>query len=84
VQTQLIIDNKTQDATDGRTFERRHPLSGGLVTRGAAANVADALAAVESAAAAFATWSQTGPSQRRNILLKQPTSWSAAPPSSSR
>jgi acyl-CoA reductase-like NAD-dependent aldehyde dehydrogenase len=70
VQTQLIIDNKTQDATNGRTFDRRHPLSGDLVTRGAAANVADALAAVDSAAAAFATWSQTGPSQRRNILLK--------------
>jgi acyl-CoA reductase-like NAD-dependent aldehyde dehydrogenase len=70
VQAQLIIDNKTQDAADGRTFDRVHPLSGDLVTRGAAATVADALAAVESAAAAFATWSRTGPNERRNILLK--------------
>jgi acyl-CoA reductase-like NAD-dependent aldehyde dehydrogenase len=70
VQTQLIIDNKPQDATDGRSFERLHPLSGELVTRGAAASVSDAISAVESAAAAFATWSQTGPSERRNILLK--------------
>jgi len=70
VQTQLIIDNKPQGATDGRTFDRLHPLSGDLVTRGAAASVDDALAAVESAAAAFATWSKSGPSERRNILLK--------------
>jgi acyl-CoA reductase-like NAD-dependent aldehyde dehydrogenase len=70
VDTQLIIDNKPQDATDGGTFERKHPLSGDLVTRGAAATVDDALSAVESAATAFATWSQTGPSERRAILLK--------------
>jgi acyl-CoA reductase-like NAD-dependent aldehyde dehydrogenase len=70
VQTQLIIDNKPQDATDGRSFERLHPLSGDLVTRAAAATVADAIAAVDSAATAFTTWSQSGPSERRNILLK--------------
>jgi acyl-CoA reductase-like NAD-dependent aldehyde dehydrogenase len=70
VQTQLIIDNKPQGATDGRTFDRLHPLSGDLVTRGAAASVDDALSAVESAATAFATWSKTGPSERRNIMLK--------------
>jgi len=70
VETQLIIDNKPQDATDGRTFDRLHPLSGDLVTRSAAASVADAVAAVDSAGAAFETWSQTGPSERRTILLK--------------
>jgi acyl-CoA reductase-like NAD-dependent aldehyde dehydrogenase len=70
VQTQLIIDNKPQDATDGRTFERLHPLSGAVVSRAAAATVAGARAAVASAAAAFLTWSQTGPSERRGILLK--------------
>jgi acyl-CoA reductase-like NAD-dependent aldehyde dehydrogenase len=70
VQTQLIIDNKPQDATEGRTFERVHPLTGDVVTRAAAATVADALAAVGSAAAAFETWSQSGPSERRNVLLK--------------
>jgi acyl-CoA reductase-like NAD-dependent aldehyde dehydrogenase len=70
VQTQLIIDNKPQDAAEGSTFERNHPLSGDLVTRAAAASVDDALSAVESAATAFATWSKTGPSERRAILLK--------------
>jgi acyl-CoA reductase-like NAD-dependent aldehyde dehydrogenase len=70
VQTQLIIDNKPQDAAEGRTFERTHPLSGDLVTRAAAAGVGDAIAAVDSAAAAFTTWSRTGPSERRAILLK--------------
>jgi len=70
VQTQLIIDNKPQDATDGSTFERVHPLSGDLVTRAASASVADAIAAVDSAATAFETWSKTGPSERRGILLK--------------
>jgi len=70
VQTQLIIDNKAQDAAGGDTFERTHPLSGEVVTSGAAASVEDALTAVESAASAFATWSKTGPSERRAILLK--------------
>ena len=70
MQTQLIIDNTTRDARGGRTFERRNPLTGDVVTEGAAASVEDAVDAVESAAAAFATWSTTGPSTRRAILLK--------------
>ena len=70
MQTQLIIDNKPQDATDGHTFDRVHPLTGDLVTRSAAASVEDAIGAVDSAAAAFRTWSKTGPSERRAILLK--------------
>jgi len=68
--TQLIIDNKPQDAAEGKTFERVHPVTGELVTRAAAANAADALAAVASAATAFATWSKTGPAERRAIMLK--------------
>ena len=70
MQTQLIIDNLPQDAAADRTFERLHPLSGDLVTRAAAASTSDALNAVESAAKAFQTWSLTGPSERRAILLK--------------
>jgi len=70
MQTQLIIDNVTRDARGGRTFERRNPLTGDLVTEGAAASVEDAVDAVESAAAAFATWSTTGPTARRAVLLK--------------
>ncbi len=68
--TQLIIDNKPQAAAEKKTFDRLHPLTGEVVTRAAAASPADALAAVDSASAAFATWSQTGPSERRAIMLK--------------
>jgi acyl-CoA reductase-like NAD-dependent aldehyde dehydrogenase len=70
MQTQLIIDNQARDAHEGRTFERRNPLSGDLVTEGAAASVGDALDAVESASKAFSTWSTSGPTERRAILLK--------------
>jgi acyl-CoA reductase-like NAD-dependent aldehyde dehydrogenase len=70
MQTQLIIDNKGRDASEGRTFERRNPVSGELVTEGAAASVEDALDAVESAANAFTTWSTTGPTERRAVMLK--------------
>lgn len=70
MQTQLIIDNTPQDAASGNTFDRTHPVSGDLVTRGAAASVDDALGAVESAATAFGSWSTTGPGERRAILLK--------------
>lgn len=69
MQTKLIIDNKSTDATGGGTFERKHPLTGEVVTTSAAATVEDSIKAVESAAEAFPTWSKTGPSERRTILL---------------
>jgi acyl-CoA reductase-like NAD-dependent aldehyde dehydrogenase len=70
LQTQLIIDNQTRSGREGKTFERRNPLTGALVTTSAAAGVDDALDAVESASAAFTTWSTTGPSERRAVMLK--------------
>jgi acyl-CoA reductase-like NAD-dependent aldehyde dehydrogenase len=70
VQTQLIIDNVPRHAEQGATFERKHPLSGNVVTVAASASVDDALAAVESASAAFPSWSVSGPTARRAILLK--------------
>lgn len=70
MQTQLIIDNQGRDASEGRTFERRNPVSGELVTEGAAASVEDALDAVESASHAFTSWSTTGPTERRAVMLK--------------
>jgi acyl-CoA reductase-like NAD-dependent aldehyde dehydrogenase len=70
MQTQLIIDNEARGAREGKTFERRNPLTGDVVTEGAAASVDDAIDAVESAAKAFETWSQSGPSQRRAVMLK--------------
>lgn len=69
METQLIIDNTPKAAASGATFERRHPMSGDVVTRAAAATVADAIAAADSAQKAFLTWSATGPTERRRILL---------------
>jgi salicylaldehyde dehydrogenase len=70
METQLLIDNQARAAKTGATFERRHPTTGAAVTRAAAADVNDALAAVESASTAFATWRNSAPSERRRILLK--------------
>jgi acyl-CoA reductase-like NAD-dependent aldehyde dehydrogenase len=70
MQTQLIIDNEARAARAGKTFERRNPVTGSVVTEGAAANVDDAIDAVESAAKAFTTWSTSGPSERRAVMLK--------------
>ena len=70
MQTQLIIDNEARGSREGKTFERRNPLTGDLVTESAAASVDDAIDAVESASKAFASWSATGPSERRAVMLK--------------
>jgi acyl-CoA reductase-like NAD-dependent aldehyde dehydrogenase len=65
----LIIDNDAAMAADGALFERRSPITGETVTRAAAGGVVDAVRAAESAHRAFATWSTTGPGERRKLLL---------------
>ena len=70
MKTQLIINNEAVDASNGATFERLNSLTGKLVTQGAAATVADANKAADTAATAFKTWSETGPTERRLLLLK--------------
>lgn len=70
MEASLLIDNKDVPAADGKVFERRDPLTGELVTRAAAATVADAKAAVDAAAAAFPAWARILPSERRTLLLK--------------
>ena len=66
----MLINGLAVSAENGATFERRNPLDGSVATRAPAASEADALAAVEAAAEAFKTWSQTGPGARRALLLK--------------
>ncbi|MGA8554277.1 MAG: aldehyde dehydrogenase [Candidatus Acidiferrales bacterium] len=66
----LLIGNRDVAATNGAIFERRDPITGDVVTRAAAASIADAEAAVAAASAAFAAWSQTGPNARRTLLLR--------------
>ena len=66
----LLINGLKVSAEHGRTFERRNPLDGTVATRAPAASPADAVAAVEAAAEAFRSWSETGPGARRALLLK--------------
>ncbi|WP_027058397.1 aldehyde dehydrogenase [Mesorhizobium loti] len=66
----LLIDGDKRNASGSASYERMDPFTGKLATRAAAASVADANAAVEAAAAAFTTWSKTGPGERRALLSK--------------
>jgi acyl-CoA reductase-like NAD-dependent aldehyde dehydrogenase/ABC-type branched-subunit amino acid transport system ATPase component len=66
----MLINGLAVTAENGATFERRNPLDGSVATRAAAATPADAVAACDAAAEAFKTWSQTGPNERRMLLLK--------------
>jgi acyl-CoA reductase-like NAD-dependent aldehyde dehydrogenase len=65
----LMIGDRESAAADGRTFDRIDPLTGEVATQAAAATIADAIAAAESASRAFSSWSTTGPSERRALLL---------------
>jgi vanillin dehydrogenase len=66
----LMIQGKDCPASDGGTFERLNPMTGGRATRAAAATIADASSAVSAAAAAFPAWSALGPGERRAKLAK--------------
>ena len=66
----FLIDGEERGAAGGASYDRMDPFTGKLATRAAAASVADATAAVEAAAAAFKTWSKTGPGERRALLMK--------------
>ncbi|ESX06098.1 salicylaldehyde dehydrogenase [Mesorhizobium sp. LSJC268A00] len=66
----LLIDGDKRDASGSASYERMDPFTGKLATRAAAASIADANAAVQAAAAAFKTWSKTGPGERRALLSK--------------
>jgi len=67
---QLLIGGQDEAASTGATFERFDPVTGEIATRAAAAGVEDVNRTVEAAEAAFAGWSETGPNQRRTLLLK--------------
>jgi len=69
LQVPLLIGGRACAASDGRTFERRNPVTGEVVSQVAAATLADADAAVAAAQAAFLAWSQLAPNERRSRLL---------------
>ncbi|TFZ05257.1 aldehyde dehydrogenase [Ramlibacter henchirensis] len=66
----MLINGLKVTAEKNATFERRNPLDGTVATRAPAASAADAKMAADAAAEAFRTWSETGPSERRGLLLK--------------
>jgi benzaldehyde dehydrogenase (NAD) len=66
----MLINGLKVTAEKGAFFERRNPLDGTVATRAPAASPADAVMAAEAAAEAFRTWSETGPGERRGLLLK--------------
>ena len=66
----MVVGSEQLAATGIATFERPNPLDGQIATRAPAATADDAVAAVEAAAAAFPSWSATGPSERRALLTK--------------
>ena len=66
----LLIDGAEVKARGNATFERKDPFTGQVATTAAAATVEDVKAACDAAAAAFPAWSETGPSERRKLLLK--------------
>lgn len=70
MKTSLLIDNQEMGSSSGATFDRKNPISGNVVTTAAAATVADAVKAANAAEAAFKTWSTSGPTERRKVLLK--------------
>ena len=60
-----LVGGADQPASNGRTFERRNPVSGVVVTRAPAATLDDAQAAVAAASSAFPIWSALTPNERR-------------------
>ncbi len=66
----FLIDGEEVSANNGRTYERHDPVTGAVASRAAAASVADVDTIAEVAGRAFTTWSETGPGERRRLLLK--------------
>lgn len=66
----MLINGADVAAENGRTFERRDPVTGEVATVAPAASVSDAQAAAKAAGDAFPAWSKTSPAERRGLLLK--------------
>jgi len=66
----MLINGEAAQSRSGATYTRANPLDGQVATTAPAATPEDAIAAVEAAQAAYPAWSQTGPGERRALLLK--------------
>ena len=69
-EVQLLIGDHDTGAVSAATFVRLNPITGETATRASAADVPDAIAAADAAAAAFPAWSALGPNERRKKLLR--------------
>jgi acyl-CoA reductase-like NAD-dependent aldehyde dehydrogenase len=66
----LLIGGEWVGADSGATFDDLDPFTGEVVARVPAGTREDAQRAVDAAAAAFPTWSQTPPAERQRIFLR--------------
>lgn len=66
----MLINGQLVPAENNVTFERLNPMDSQVASCAPAASVADAIKAVEAASAAFLSWRNTGPNERRALLLK--------------
>jgi len=65
----LLINGESRPAENASYFHRIDPVTGSVATTAAAATVSDVDAAVEAAVDAGRVWADTGPEQRRTVLL---------------
>jgi len=70
MKTKLFINNTWSASSDKKSFDRKHPVSGEVVTQCANATVDDAVNAARAAQEAFKSWKAVGPSERRRLLLQ--------------
>ncbi|MCE3245365.1 MAG: NAD-dependent succinate-semialdehyde dehydrogenase, partial [Arthrobacter sp.] len=70
VPTGLLIDGEWRDASDGGTFDVHDPATGEVLATLASATSEDAIAALDSADAAQASWARTAPRVRAEILRR--------------
>lgn len=66
----LLIGGVARPSSNGAVFQRHNPFTGEVVSRVAAATLADADSAVAAAQQAFPVWSALGPAERRARLLE--------------
>ncbi len=74
----MLIGGSPTQSINNEMFDRKNPVTGEVVTTAPAAKSGDVDLAVKAAADAFKTWSKTGPSERRAILLKVAEEFQAA------
>ena len=70
VPTGLLIGGQWLDASDGGTFDVRDPATGEVLTTLASATSEDAVAALDAACEAQASWARTAPRVRSEILRR--------------